>query len=522
MRNITEEFVFFPHFNYGGEWTKSNNIWVKGYAFLPSGQLLRKKELAEHIEAIFSTDNFTEKISALNGRFAATGIINSIPFLISDRIRSYPLFYSHTRKQLIISDNPVNLTDINTRINKSAEIQFLASGFTWNKETLLEGIKQCPPSTILYFPKGQIKENTYFSYSANKTKSITLHEASENLKIILDNIMDRTLRIIGDKPIVVPLTGGFDSRFLVTWLSQKGIKNITTFTSGIPGSDEFENAQKVASILGLNWYPVYHDNKTIKKVFTKDFPLNDYINYASGATSMAYFQEIPSLIKLNLSKDSVIIGGHFGGFIAGSRLLPFQNISPPQLLLNQTLKRFFPFFEGNKQNKQNLYQVLSKKYHDNVTTIPYTTIEDIDFKERQSKFIANSCRTYDFFVDSTVLPFTDNEFIDFFKALPFDLKFNKKIYDYTLKKFFFNDYNLIFENELQASEFDLFRQFLKFLLPDSLIKSQIRKKETPDKHNYLEIVKLITSNPKYRKHKLLSTNQLMINHNIQYYKNLIS
>lgn len=522
MKNKSDEFIFSPQYNYGGEWVKSNNIWAKGYAFLPTGRLLKKKELAEYIEAILISNNHTEKLSALNGRFAATGVTDSVPFILTDKIRGFPLFYSHIYRQLRVSDNPVALTARNTRINKSAEIQFLASGFTWNKETLLEGIKQCPPSTLLLFPSGKIQEKTYFSYCTNKIKTTTLQEASENLKSILDNVMERALKVIGDKPIVVPLTGGFDSRFLVTWLSRKGIKNLTTFTCGIPGSSEFDNAKKVASTLGLSWYPIYHDSKTIKEVLTKDFPLSEYLNYASGATSMTYFQDILSLEKLNLPKNSVIIGGHFGGFIAGSRLLPYQNIMHPGLLINQSVKRFFPFFEGSKKDQQKLYQSIFRKVKENQPAIPYTIMEDIDFKERQSKYIANSCRTYDFYVDSTLLPYTDNELIDFFKTLPFELKLNKKLYDYTLKKFFFKEFNLLFEKELQASGSDLFRQFIKYLLPHYVIKSHLRKKETPDNHNYLEIIKHITPNQTPQKNKLLSTNQLMMNYNINYYKSIIS
>jgi asparagine synthase (glutamine-hydrolysing) len=520
--NSAKKFSFSPEYSYGGEWHKSNNLWIKGYAFLPNGQLLRNKNLANQIEKWLSSKNKIDKLSLLNGRFVATGIVNNTAFILTDRIRSFPLFYIVSNMQLSISDNPETLIGNKMKIDKKAENQFLASGFTWKNKTLIKGIKQCPPSTLILFINNKPQIISYFSYSTQSTKPTTLLEASERLKTILENAMERTLRVIGDKPIAVPLTGGFDSRFLVSWLYRKGIKKIVTFTNGVPESKEFKPARKVAEKFGFEWHPIYHDNKTLQSTLAQRSSWDDYINFASGTTSMSYFQDCISLEKLKLSKDTVIIGGHFGGFIAGSRLLPFQNLIPTKLLLNQTFKRFFPFFEGSHKTKKHLQKTLYEEYSSKSTNIPYSIIEDIDFKERQSKFIANSCRTYDFYVNSTILPFTDNEIIDFFKTLPFELKLNKKLYDYTLKKFFFKNDELIFKDELQASKPILYRQFIKYILPHSFISAHSRTKKAHDSHNYQKVLMHLSPNHPQHLNNLFNANQLLILHNLQYYKSCIS
>lgn len=520
--NIAKKYSFSPQYSYGGEWHKSNKIWTKGYAFLPNGQLLRDKDLAKQIEKLLFSKNKSDNLSLLNGRFVATGIVKNIPFILTDRIRSFPLFYIISNIQISVSDNPKTLITGRMKIDKKAENQFLASGFIWENKTLIKEIKQCPPSTLILFTDSKPQIISYFSYATQSTNPTTLIEASERLKTILDNVMERTLRVINDKQIAVPLTGGFDSRFLVSWLYRKGLKKIVTFTNGLPGSKEFKYARQVAEKFGFEWHPVYHDNKTLKSTLAKKDSWNDYINFASGATSMSYFQDILSLEKLKLSQDTVIIGGHFGGFIAGSRLLPFQNTTPTQLLLNQTFKRFFPFFDGSRATKKHLQKTLFDEYARKSTNIPYSIIEDIDFKERQSKFIANSCRSYDYYVNSTILPFTDNEIIDFFKTLPFELKLNKKLYDYTLIRFFFKNDGLIFKNELQASKSALYRQYIKYLLPHSIINTHSRNKKTHDSHNYLEVLAHLSPNHSQHLNNLLNANQFLILHNLQYYKSCVS
>jgi asparagine synthase (glutamine-hydrolysing) len=516
MINSTIKYSFFPKYNYGGKWSEHGSVWTKGYAFLPTGKLLQNEKLASYINTIFASKNYLDLIKKLNGRFVATGIFQTIPFILTDRIRSFPLFYHYDMERVKISDAPFSLSVPPQIINETAYQQFLASGFTWEDKTLLKKINQCEPSHLIFFHKERIEKIKYFSYSTNSIKKISERKALDELSNILEHIMERTLRIIGDKPVAVPLTGGFDSRFLITWLAKKNLKNLTTFTCGTPESPEFENAQKVASKLNISWQPIIHNNKTIKKIFTEDFPLNEYVDFSSGASSMSYFQDVSPIYNRQFAKDTIIVGGHFGGFIGGCRLFPFQNLMNKSLSIQYATKRFFPYFEKSQKQKKMLKQVIIKKYNQQKGDLPYSIIEEIDFKERQSKFIANSTRTYDFFAGSTILPFCDNEIVDFFRTLPFKLKLNKKLYHLTLKNNFFKPAGLNFEKELQPTYTDIYRQLIKYSLPKFIAEIYTRRKNVPDYLNYKTISKLISKDNFSIKKNFFHPNQLIIHWYLQY------
>jgi asparagine synthase (glutamine-hydrolysing) len=509
-------FSFIPTSDKGGKWYRFKNVWIKGYAFLPSGRFLQKEELAFHIYQTIDLKNFSLKLTQLNGRFVATGFTQSVPFILSDRIRSFPLFYTSMEKGFKVSDNPFTLiTELQT-IDEAAKLQFLASGFTWEEKTLLKHIKQNEPSQIIFFQRNKTKIIKYFTYSTKQTTSYSEEEASKKLADILENVMRRALKVVGKNPIAVPLTSGYDSRFIVTWLTHNYNKKLITYTFGKPGSHEFENAQKVALQLNLEWTPVFHNKETIIKGFETFDQLNEYIDFTSGTFSIPFFQDFPSLSILNLSKDTIIFGGHSGDFIAGSHLWPFQNQMGKKLQLFYAFKKMFPYLNGNKLEKKKLKSILSNKYNTCKNSLPYSIIEEIDFTERQAKFIVNSCRNYDFFAKKALLPFFDNEFTDFFRSLPFNYKINKRIYDKTLKEYYFKPFALNFEKEFQATPKDYCKNLLKQSLPSIFTNKYNKIKTINDNCNYLYITKQISSNNFSIKKDFSHPNQLMIHWYLQY------
>lgn len=516
MVNSNFYYRFTPIYNYGGKWEERKEVWAKGYAFLASGELISGVELAEYIHDILSRPDYLKLVKELNGRYVAVGVTRATPFILTDRIRSFPVFYTIATGEVNISDRALFLQEHNFKIDKIAWQQFLASGFAWDDRTLFEEIKQAEPSHIIFFHKNGVQKIKYFRYSTDSVKLVSMLQAREELVKVLENVMNRTLRVIGVKPVAIPLTGGYDSRFLATWLKKNNVADVTSFTCGLPESPEFINARKVADELEIRWVPIYHDKKNLEEVFTTLPQLQEYIDFSSNASSMSYFQDIPSMYKLGLSKKTIVVGGH----LAGSRLLPFQNMMNKSLLFHSAFQRFFPYFNGTKQEKRLLQQSLASKFDNENGMLLYSIIEEVDFKERQSKFIGNSCRTYDFFAGGTVLPFCDNELVDFFKFLPFQLKLNKNFYKSVLKNYYFEHFNLNFKEELQPSDFDIIKQSVKSVLP-SFLQVLLSKGKMTDYCNYSEIRKYLSPQSSLAAKKIRCPNQLIIDWQLQYLKSLV-
>ncbi|MGM0531576.1 MAG: asparagine synthase-related protein [Bacteroidota bacterium] len=405
------------------------------------------------------------------------------------------MFFKHqTNNKVLVSDNPLNLLDENTKIDEKALQEFLASGYTWQERTLFKDIKQCEPAHVIFFYPDKTEKQKYFSFSTSKIKGISYNEAFHQLSEILENIMQRALKVLGDTPVVVPLTSGYDSRFLAAWFKHNN-KNIhTTFTSGKRSSPEFENAEKVAAKLNIPWEPVYLDDENVETHFPGDDTIQKFIEFSFAFSSMGFFQDVIALNTLNFPSNTVIAGGHSGDVTAGSHIWPFQQLMNKPLNLYYAFQRMFPYFNASSKEKTRLKQTLQNKYDQSKGDIPFSIIQEIDFSERQSKFIVNSCLGYNFFTSGTILPFFDNEFVDFFKDLPFQYRFNKKLYNNVLIENYFKPLDLNFQKEHQDTPSDLYRQMLKQSLPKSIQDIYSKRHPLPDHLNYFKFLEQLSGN----------------------------
>jgi len=488
------EHKFTPCYDYGGAWTYHKGIWVKGYAFLSMGELLKGEEFAEYLSRIIKPGE-SSKLNELNGRFVATGRKEGFPFILTDRTRSFPLFYKHRTREILISDNPLELMDENTKADDRAVQEFIASGYTWQERTLLEDIKQCEPAHLIFFFTQKIEKQKYFSFSTPEIKRISYHEAFQELHKVLENIMHRALRVTGDDPVIVPLTSGYDSRFLATWFKQNNVAPYLTFTSGKKNSPEFENAEKVAAKLNIPWHPVYLDDENIDNHFPDKKTIDKYIDFTFGFSSMGFFQDVLALNRLKFPSNTVIAGGHSGDFTAGSHLWPLQNVMNKSVNLHYSFQRMCPYFNATPKEKATLKQTLKNKYDLCFEDVPFSIFQEIDFSERQSKFLVNSCLGYDFFTKGTILPFFDNEFVDFFKALPFRYRYNKRLYNHVLTEKYFKPLDISFKREHQDNSYDLFLKLLKQSVPKSIRDMYSKRHPLPDHLNYRTFLKHLSGDP---------------------------
>ena len=107
------------------------------------------------------------------------------------------------------------------------------------------------------------------------------------------------------------------------------------------------------------------------------------------------------------------------------------------------------------------------KLHDIVSKNDLANIfENWEWKERQSKFIINSCRVYEFYGFEWRLPLWDLEFINFWSRIPLEMRENKKLYkQYILNS---NYKNLFSDFNYKNFEKNNFKNFFKKLLLENI------------------------------------------------------
>lgn len=354
-----------------------------------------------------------------------------------DRIRSKPLFYSHSDNLLYISDS-VEWLRKKLKINAISQLnkfEFLMTGYVTGSETLFDRIKQLQTGEYLSLNGNNLSTKKYYLYEHFEPKEFDEKYLLKELDNICDKIIKKAIEYANNRQIVIPLSGGYDSRLIALKLKQLSYSNIVTFTYGLPNNKESNLSEKIAKSLGFKWFFVEYNSKILPKELIETGLLDKYEKYASNAVSLPHIQDFYAIKKLLdnrlIEENAVVIPGHTADFITGSHI-------PEELFLNINYKKVIDYIIENHYSlnqtlklSNDLYNKLSNQLSKNdiITNIEIANeFEKWEWQERQAKFIANSVRVYDYFELDWWLPFWDVDFMEFWQKIPFILRKDHKWY----------------------------------------------------------------------------------------------
>lgn len=480
-------------------WHEKDGIYAKGFIFTSKDQLLEEDDLISYFADCQDIKSFKNKLSDANGMFSV--IIQRDGFLMAavDRLRCFPIFYRKINNDYVLSDDVDYLFDNqkDKKINKLSEKVFGATGYTIGDSTLLQNVHQLQGGELLKMQNGQKESDFYFQFAKNSSKLTFDEVQSELADILIHRIGPRLVKVLRGRPVAIPLSGGFDSRLIALLLYLCHYPNVICFTYGKrQGNDEIKRSEAVAKQLGFNWYFIdYQKNKNINILQDEEF-LN-YCRYASQYSSKFYFSEYWAakylIDEIRIPKNTVFIPGHTGDVMAGSHLRPFmKNYSSLKQVAQDLMSTHFNLVETDARERRNFRQILINQLSNlQDDKFDYWQLSDAwDVRERQAKYIINSCKLWEFFGFSYLIPLWDAELADFFAALPFELRLNKKLYDNVLRGFFDNqkilfkeDISLLFSNNC----IDNIKQWIKRNFPF------IQKKKDIFEHDIFDFRAMTTS-----------------------------
>jgi asparagine synthase (glutamine-hydrolysing) len=454
------------------KWFCKDDIRVAGF-ILEGSEYLREERLADHFKGIDSLNDFKTKLLSSNGQFSVIIKKGNEIWAACDRLRNYPLFYTQGDKELVLSDNCyfcLNQSGIK-KINLAAETAFLAAGYVPGNLTLINNVFQVEAGSYIVFGD-HISTGFYHSYFEPPVRDYEPALANEDLRILLDAVFSSHLNALNDKFIAVSLSGGYDSRFVAAMAKKYHPRNMICYTYGRKNNIEAQKAGRAAKKLDVKWINIEYNSDLIKD-FINDPVFRGFYPYASNLTSMFFLSDyfaVKYLKDNNIIPDNcVFIPGHSGDVLAGSHLTsglrkPLSEID----LIRKIFSSYFRYVRTPQNKKQDIYDLIRKKIPA-VEAPAWKIYENWDLKERQAKFIVNSANVYTWFGYEYALPFWDNCLIDFFSALPFKLKVNKKLYDSVLKQNIFADMDLNFSDDLKISsskkQFQNIKDRIKPFLP---------------------------------------------------------
>ncbi len=169
-----------------------------------------------------------------------------------DTIRSYPIFFSKSNSNFIFSNSAETIREkINIfEPNELGLKEFQMLGYTLKSKTLIQQISQISAGKFID-SKSYKKIQTYFSYLGRPKKKLKSTWISL-LNSELNSIFKKTVSKSKNRQILLPLSGGYDSRLILAKLIEFNFKNVTCFSYGLKNNFEIKTARKVCKSLNLD------------------------------------------------------------------------------------------------------------------------------------------------------------------------------------------------------------------------------------------------------------------------------
>ena len=503
------------NYNYGYRWYSNNNVKAKGYIFDKKNFLYEKENLLNYFININTEEEFRNAISNANGIFSVIIQKDKKIMFSVDKTRTFPLLYIDNENDLIISDDSYFLREnYKNDLDNVNSDEFLSIGFVMGKETLLQNIFQVQAGEFLISDGNRLKKEFYFDYLTKKTFIKSFDELKSKFLDILRDSIQRIIKLANGRQIVLPLSGGYDSRIIASLLKQANYQNVTCFTYGKKSSSEVVTSQKVANELGFKWFFVEYNEQTVNQDFPQSNEFKEYYKFASNHVSVFGTQDYFAVKYLHDNKiindNAIFVPGHSGDFLGGSHLdkAEIANrdniidvIYQKQNLLN---KKIFKNKKVLKEKISSLIEIENIK-----EDFFYSIDENFNLKERQSKFIINSLRIYEYFGYQHAIPLWDSKLISFFRALPLEYKLNSNFYEKIIFEDIFDHMNINYRKNKKMNDKtkDKIKNIIRKFLPNFL-ENIIMKYKFPDINRSslrsIPLLKEINENTPFRLNNLVA------------------
>lgn len=376
-------------------------------------------------------------LAAHPGRLTAVQVDSTEVVLAQDRLRSWPLFWTlqdgaDGGRRLVISDDATAMRAAlsDPHLDPRACRELLDAGFVSGTDTLLAGVHQTEQGALVRIDRATGRARTVTHSLARFSQDSDMvtdpEEFSDLLLKALDAVMGRALEDLAARPgsprLVLPLSGGLDSRLLVAWLTlHDALDRAVAFTYGRPGTREVEVSRKVAEAVGLEWHAVDYVPAELRKAWqTQDAA--DFLEYGYALGALPHVQDwyaLRSLLERGVVRPGdVVLPGHtIVGNMHDEHLL-----EEPSVTRGQVARAILIHHQELQGDQRRAYTdpYRAAKVRDFLALRPFTgsprdvqsVLESYNVRERQTKYINNSMRAYEHLGLEWALPMLDVEFWD--------------------------------------------------------------------------------------------------------------
>lgn len=360
----------------------------------------------------------------------------------------YPLFYHFDDDGIVLSNSVAELHEhlhprqIELEFDRIAFFEMLLFDYPLRERTLLKGICKMLPGKRYRFTlsAGCCRiEDTFilpFHTGGNtRDEKGLLNEAAEILAALLpaDELREA-------ESILLPLSGGLDSRLLACLLRHHGIGFRAAVFGPIESTERFI-ARRVARSLGIEL-----EHLALRNEFYKTY--GDEVTLLTGGLSSHRHCHLYAALKANGIKADAIVHGYLGGEYAGAS----QPVVAQQYGI--TADEAFDLFVHDHLRDKYIWGILPESDRESVledlrlimdeccrVNLPCHFDEYVHNVERQFSLIANVfsvCEEFGRFMR----PFARREYATFFNALPYPYRQERYLFRKACTELFPKQFNI--------------------------------------------------------------------------------
>ncbi len=433
-------------------WIQRDNIFYR-YGFGKDSALLESIQSA-FAEGVPNLNFLGKQIEKVNGNFCFIVRKDEYVYLGADRTQSFPLLYSVSNEGVAISDSISKLQRegvCKSQPLKESLEEIVSMGVVMGKNTLFEDIYVIEAAQIVRINvnSGEIELCDYFKHDHGDYFAGDEKKLARKLDETLNDVFCRVKENAGERLIVVPLSGGYDSRLVVTSLKQVGVENVLCISYGTYRNKEVQVAEKLAKELGYDWMYVPQTKKEIVQ-FASSLNFWKYMKDISNGSAIPYLQNF-AVYKLKkagvIPSDAIVMTGNSGDVLEGDQMpecFEEDKDYSRKELLDAIMNKHFRLAGRNGASNSRIREDITVKYlakkiysYEEVHNI----FEQFNWRERQSQFLFNDGLFYsDFCGLEWFFPLWDIEFVDFWLHVPTKLRYKRKFY-----------YNYVHKEDLETA-----------------------------------------------------------------------
>ncbi len=370
-----------------------------------------------------------------------------------DWVRSIPLFFARVGESWTIDDRAERLRREAglgpAQIDPDAALSMAMAGYTIDRATLYQGLEMLGPGEAVWLRAGRVPERRrYYAYRPWNVATAERRPAkteAELRELTLD-IVRRMIASLDGRPLVVPLSGGLDSRLIVSAAKHLGFKNLRCFAYGRTGNGEAAASRAVAERLNYRWRFVPL-TLAMQRRFFAGASYRDYLEDADSCAAVPFVQDMAAIEAMKragyVPRDAVFANGNTGDFISGMHIHKALRAGPCGLdpaarrrrILDALYDKHFALWHSLRTpaNRARIEARLSSSIEaaggmPDADEGDHGVYESAEFRDRQCKYVIGGQRIYEFLGHDWRLPLWDNAYLRFWESATLDEKRGQTLY----------------------------------------------------------------------------------------------